>query len=601
MKNQILSDLFDSALTIHKRGDLAQARQLYVQLLKIDDSYFDALHMLGVLIYQMGDKFESLKYLEKALKIDSLNAEANYNFARVLQDCQDDTRAIHYYKTAVDIDFKYSSGYTNIGSIMHNFQRWDEAIYYYKLALEFDPNNAAVLNNMGFAFHKSNNREAAIESYSKAIAINPNLAVVYYNLANVYLEAHDYLSSLALYQRCVRLDDSEYKYFNNLGIALKELNFIVEAQIAFQNSLKIEKRNPKAYINLGNIARMEGDLKLAIKYFDMAIAADPQAVDAKFDKSTALLTLGAYDDGWPLYEFRWFISEGGPIIRKFPGITWNGRDSIKDKRILIYAEQGLGDTIQFSRFIKYVRRYSDTVFFEVQKPLKSLLEIVFNDVNFLISPEANLQKFDYHCSLLSLPLVFNIDLESIPETSGYIEAHADLIEKWAKRIESNRAFKVGLVWEGGAGAKAINDSRNINIEMIARVFADVDVDFFSLQKGEPAESEIRLLASTLWPNNNFFNYSSDLVDFSETAGLIAQLDLVIGVDTSTVHLAAAMGKPTWILNRFNTCWRWLQNRADSPWYDAVKLYRQGPNEDWLAVLSRMRPDLISFSNEKKSY
>jgi hypothetical protein len=209
--------------------------------------------------------------------------------------------------------------------------------------------------------------------------------------------------------------------------------------------------------------------------------------------------------------------------------------------------------------------------------------------------------YDVHCPMMSLPLAFGTTLETIPfGREAYLRALPEEVERWRERLGVRSRPRVGLVWNGGFRADqpelwAVNERRNVPLELFAQALDIEGIDFVSLQKGDPAESEIRGREGEYWKRGRLYNYTSELSDFADTAGLIANLDLVISVDTSTAHLSAAMGKPTWILNRYDTCWRWLLDREDSPWYGSVKLYRQGADRDWRPVLQRVSADLRQFA------
>jgi hypothetical protein len=312
-----------------------------------------------------------------------------------------------------------------------------------------------------------------------------------------------------------------------------------------------------------------------------------------------LLSLQDFENGWELYEWRWKKENFTSQKRNFTQPLWLGVESLPNKTILLHAEQGLGDTIQFCRYIPLVKKLGARVLLEVPKPLMELLED-FEGVDELIEAGKQLPEFNYHCPLLSLPLAFKTNLESIPFHKSYLKANQNKIVQWQKRIGNLSGLKVGLVWNGGFRANqpelwSVNERRNIPLKILAQKLHSINVNYYSLQKGEPAESEIRNRETEYFSNGNFINYTADLVDFSDTAALVANMDLIIAVDTSTAHLAAALGKPTWIVNRYDSCWRWFLDREDSPWYESVKLYRQGEDRQWAPVLERVARDLIQLN------
>jgi len=262
---------------------------------------------------------------------------------------------------------------------------------------------------------------------------------------------------------------------------------------------------------------------------------------------------------------------------------------------LLYAEQGLGDALQFCRYAQLVKNEGAHVMLEVPDALMGLLEQL-PGVDRLIAQGKSLPSFDCQCPLMSLPLAFGTTMATIPFPGGYLRADETKVRHWRDKIGDSAGLKVGVAWNGGFRPDQpelwpTNARRNIPLDVFARAFSSVHAEFFSLQKGDPAESAIRGREPEYWPRGNFFNFANDLRDFSDTAALIANLDVVVTVDTAVAHLAAALGKPTWILNRFDSCWRWLLNRAHSPWYQSVKLYRQNDDCRWEPALEHLAADL----------
>jgi ADP-heptose:LPS heptosyltransferase len=237
------------------------------------------------------------------------------------------------------------------------------------------------------------------------------------------------------------------------------------------------------------------------------------------------------------------------------------------------------------------------VIFEVQKPLLALMKNVEGVASMTTTGIEPAEPYDYYCPLMSLPHAFQTTLETIPSSIPYIPSDPIKTEYWKNKLGKKDKIRIGLVWSGGFRPDqpevwATNNRRNLPLEKLT-VFKDIDVQFYSLQKGDPAESELVEVLKNGWEGPQIINYASELNDFTDTAALIENLDLVIAVDTSTAHLAAALGKPTWILNRFDTCWRWLQERKDSPWYPSVTLFRQKDQGDWDQVLQKISDELTS--------
>jgi tetratricopeptide (TPR) repeat protein len=348
---------------------------------------------------------------------------------------------------------------------------------------------------------------------------------------------------------------------------------------------------------MGLIFKSLGNIEQALVSYERAIEMQPDYVEAHWNKSLALLLGGQLREGFELFEWRWKLQKTELKPREFKVPLWLGEQDLAGQTIMIHHEQGLGDGIQFCRYVPLLKELGARVLLVVPKPLVTLM-LSLQGVDEVIESGQALPEFDFHCPMLSLPLAFKTDLSTIPLAQGYLSADPLKSEAWRKKLGEKRRLRVGVVWNGGAKAKesefwSANGRRNIELSEFAQALSGLDVDFYSLQKGDPAESEIRGREAEYWPEGNFFNHVGDLKDFSDTAALVEQLDLVISVDTSTAHLAAAMGKPTWILNRFDTCWRWLLQRNDSPWYQSVTLYRQDISRLWNPVLKQLGNDLSS--------
>jgi hypothetical protein len=317
---------------------------------------------------------------------------------------------------------------------------------------------------------------------------------------------------------------------------------------------------------------------------------------AYFNRAMASLMVGDYQNGWQDYEWRW-QGDNGPIIKDVRYLAqpcWLGRESIAGKAILLHSEQGMGDTIQFCRYAKWVADCGAKVILEVQAPLQGLLAGVEGVFQVVAQGDAR-PAFDYYCPLMSLPLAFKTTLATLPARTPYIKIDAQKALYWKERLGEKSKLRVGLVWSGGFRAHqpelwAINDRRNVPLAMFAAL-KHPDIEFYSLQKGQPAESELADLVAGNWDGPHLTDFTVELRDFSDAAALLEQLDLLISVDTSAAHLAGAMGKPVWILNRFDSCWRWLLDRTDSPWYPTARLYRQESAGDWDGVIRRVRSDL----------
>lgn len=459
--------------------------------------------------------------------------------------------------------------YFEIALNFHQCNDYENALLYYDKALREHPRDFQILSNQGAVFQKLRRFEDALVSYNSAIALTQDHAVI----------------------------------FNNRGVSLQELHRLDESIADFDRAIALNPSYPQAYVNRGFVHHLRNHFSLAIADYKKAIVLVPTFAAAHFNLSLSQLAIGDYAHGWLNYEWRWRAVPDTPA-RVFPEHQplWTGQDLL-DKTIFLYAEQGLGDTLQFCRYIELVQRRGAEIILEAPRELASLLSQM-QGVKRLIQTGDEVGRFDYQCPLMSLPLAFRTELDSIPCPMGYLRADAVKSAHWRQKLSAHQRFKVGLVWSGGFRHDqpklwGLNDRRNLPIDFL-RSLNKVDADFFSLQKGEAAEAELLVRTADASLGLNVYACAGDLHDFSDTAALIENLDLVISVDTSTAHLAAALGKPVWILNRFDACWRWLSDRSDSPWYSSVRLYRQTREGDWDSLMGTLVDDLSQWVSHQIS-
>ena len=546
---------------LRDKGKLDEAIDAFTKALSLTPNYVEAYYNLGVTLYAQGKMDEAIEAFMKALSLNPKHADIYYYLGIALQNRGEIDEAIEAFTKALSLNPQYVDAYNDLGNALQSQNKTNHAIAAYEKALLLNPQYVDAYNNLGVALKAQGKIDEAIEAYTKALSINPDHAEVY----------------------------------NNLGAALKAQGKLDEAIEAYTKALSINPNYMDAYNNLGNVLHDKGMIKEAMEAYTKVLVLNPHHADALWNQSLSLLLSGDLTKGFKLHEYRWDV-EGGlkKFRRNFPQPLWLGKEDINGKTILIHSEQGLGDTLQFCRYIELLANQGAHVIFEVQKPLMRLLQNL-KGASDLIEKGSPLPAFDYHCPLLSLPLAFQTSLESIPTQNPYISIDQTLRDRWKHTLGERRALRVGLVWNGGFRANQpelwyANNRRNIPLELIVQLNR-ADVDFYSLQKGEPAESEFKRRAPELWQSDNLFNFMDDVEDFADTAGLISQLDLVIAVDTSTAHLAAAMGKPVWLLNRFDTCWRWMLHREDSPWYPTLTLFRQPSFGDWESVIQKVRDRL----------
>jgi Flp pilus assembly protein TadD len=427
--------------------------------------------------------------------------------------------------------------------------------------------------------------ERAIELYDQAIALDPARAEPYYKRANALKNLGRLQAALASYDQAIRRKpDYAYAYCNR-GVIQQSLGLGAAALASYDRAISIDGTDAMAHYNRAILMQDYSRWEEALASYDRAITLDPQFADAQYNRAMAQLFLGDFESGWRGYEWRWVNAHrlGIGEVRAFAEPRWLGQESLAGKRLLLYSEAGLGDTLQFCRYATLCARLGATVVLEVQAPLRGLLENL-EGVSQVLSARAALPPFDYQCPLLSLPLAFKTVLDTIPATQSYLKSDEDRIAQWRARLGERRRPRIGLTWSGNP-RNPIDARRSIRLaDLIASLPAEFE--YFRLQT-HVRDSDRAALDS----NPLITSFDDGLLDFENTAALCQCMDLVITVDTSLAHLAGALGHRTWVLLPHTPDFRWLRDRADTPWYPSLKLYRQASVGDWRSVLDRVAADL----------
>jgi len=390
------------------------------------------------------------------------------------------------------------------------------------------------------------------------------------------------VQSKSLCEQVLAIQPSHIDALHLLGVIALQSQNLEAGLILFGQAIEIKPDFIEAHVNHGYVLQQLQRLEEADTSFNRAIEIKSDYAQAHFYKAISLLLGGKFEPGWSAYEWRWKYDKFTSPRRNLEQPLWIGNEDIAGKAILVHAEQGLGDTIQFCRYTKLVKDLGARVLLEAPKSLVGLLSSL-EGVDTLIESGSPLPKFDYHCPVLSLPLAFKTQMQTIPQPKPYLFSDPQKCELWEKRLTEKTGLRVGLVWSGGASHS--NDHlRSLALEMLLRQLPR-GCHYVSLQK------DVREIDKKALAESAIQHFGDDLQDFSETAALCDLVDLVISVDTSVAHLAGALGKPTWILLPYSPDWRWLLDRHDSPWYESVRLYRQDQQLEWMPVLSRVANDL----------
>ena len=436
---------------------------------------------------------------------------------------------------------------------------------------------------LALRYHREGNLDYAKYVYQHVLGIDPQNADALHLLGVSVYQSEQYDIAINLITQAIQIDSTKPLFFTNLGNAFQKQGKLEQSAQAYQKAIQIQPDYAEAYFNLGNSLREQGKLQQSAQAYQKAIQIQPDYADAHFNLAMLLLLQGQFVEGWEKYEWRWNSSLKSQK-RNFKRPLWDGT-SLSSKSILIYAEQGFGDSIQF---VRYIDLFPDTttIIVACQPELKSLLKRI-GRIDTLVTKGEDIPKFDFHAPIVSLPHIFGTVLETIPAKIPYL--YPDKNSNFTFLSNDERDLKVGIAWAGSP--THINDrNRSISLNNFKCLLDIKGCEFFSLQVGEHHRDIKRCGYSRI-----IKDLGKQFTNFHHTASAILQLDLVISVDTAVAHLAGALGKPVWTLLPFIPDWRWMLNRSDSPWYPSMTLFRQRKRGDWHSVFQEIRLTLIQYS------
>ena len=605
----------DAAIREHSAGRLAQAEAAYRQILAEDPNHPGALHLLGVALSQQGKKRAAIDYISRAISLNPQVADFHSNLGLVhlengtpdkaLIECQralalqaDHVDALHQlgnalkqlgrleeavepYQRAIALRPEFAMAIGNLADVLWKLGRTAEADALNERVVELTPDNLNALTARGEALLRQRKEREAEVVFRTVIKRWPNEWVGYNGLGVVLYGMGKSDEAASLYEKAANMAGDHPGPWNNLGYARISQGNIQEAIRCYEKALSIRPDFADAHNNIGNAYLAKLDLDMAMRCYDKALFFQPDHSDGHWNRALLKLLLGDYDRGWLEYEWRWL--KFPEVRRYFDRPLWDGFD-INGKTILLHAEQGFGDTIQFVRFAQAVSEKGATVNLECQPQLAPLLQHI-PGVARTITRGDPLPPFDFHCPLLSLPRALGLTLENIPNQVPYLQVDQNLARRWKNRLkEHENQLKIGIVW-AGARTHRRDPERSISLDAFAPLAAIPGVRLFSLQKDASTQTR---------SDFPLIDHTADVHDFADTAAFILNLDLVIGVDTAVVHLAGALGKKVWTLLPYSPDWRWLLHRDDSPWYPTLRLFRQPNPSDWAGTVAQVAHELTSF-------
>ncbi|RQH05993.1 tetratricopeptide repeat protein [Paraburkholderia dinghuensis] len=611
------AEQFAAALDAHRAGRLDEAQAIYRDILALDPAHTDALHYYGVARHQLGDHEGALALMDSALQLASDNAILWSNRGLAVRALGRTSYAIRCLREALRLEPGFADAHNNLGITLQETGADEEALDHYRMALTLDPAFVNARVNAGIALVKLGRPDEALAHYREALAQAPHDTDVHFNLGNAYLARGDYDAAIERLRVVVGQRPAHADAWANLGTALGRAGDYRGAEACYREAVAL-KPNAANLVSLGASLGAQGRNDEEAPYYRRALELDPEQADARQNLVWLMLKRGEYREGWAEYAKRWRACDYSSF--DIEGLhEWRG-EPLDGKRVLLIHEQGFGDQIQFVRYATMLHARGATVDVCSTPPVLRLAQSVRGVRRaWTGEPEGD---YDFWVYMMSMPSCVGTELDTIPAEVPYLFARPADIEAWRPRVQAamfdglSRAAasvsrhateaarrtsptragtkprkpaghrNVGLVWAGNPGF--YNDhNRSVALADLRPVLESERITWFSLQKGDAARAQIASLGGEIV----IHDFSTDLHDFADTAALIMNLDLVIAVDTAVAHLAGALGKPVWILVPVNGEWRWLEKRADSPWYPTARLFRQHALGDWRGAIESLRDAL----------
>jgi tetratricopeptide (TPR) repeat protein len=535
------------AAVLQDQRRLAEAIACYRRVLQYKPDDPIACNNLGAVLQQQGQSAEAAACCRRALKLKPDFIEAHYNLGDALRGQGKLDEAVVSYRRTLELKPDLVDAHYHLGAALKEQRKLDEAVACFRRTLELKPNDAEVHNNLGIVLNDQGKPDEAIACFHRALELMPG-----------FLEAH-----------------------NNLGVTLNGQGKPEEAMACYRRALELKPDYVPAHNNLGNALMNAGKLDEAIACYRRALELEPDYAEAHSNRSLASLLMGNFEDGWSEYDWRWKANNFAQPVFSQP--LWDGRP-LEGRAILLYAEQGLGDTIHFVRYAAQVKQRGGSVVVKCPRPLLYLLRSCAG-IDRLVAEGEELPPFGVQAPLLSLPGIFHTTLENLPATVPYLYAEPDLVQRWQQELDRLAGFKIGIAWQGSRKHPKDRD-RSIPLGCFEPLARCCGVRLLSLQKHSGTE-QIQEVAQRF----PIIDLASRLDEasgaFMDTAAVMKTLDLVITCDTAVAHLAGALGVPVWVALPLVPDWRWLLDRSDSPWYPTMRLFRQESHGDWPGVFRRI--------------
>jgi tetratricopeptide (TPR) repeat protein len=546
-----LGQSLNEAMAMQRQGRLREAEKIYARVLKAVPDHFDALNMLGIVKAQLGRMGEAHRLLSAAVRINPREPGA----------------------------------WANLGQVLHALKRNQEAAECLDKARALAPDDVGILNQHANALLSLGRHEDALEEFRQVLARAPQHTEARVNSGIAHAALGSSEQAVAEFDSALSIAPGHLPAHYNRGLALHDLGHYAAAIDALERVVASAPEHAAAWLGRGRALAALNRLNEAMASYGKASAIRKEDPDVHFSEAMALLALGDYRRGFEKYEARWRRT-GMPAQKSRGRPLWLGEYPLAHKTVLLQAEQGFGDTIQFARYVPLLAATGAKVVLEVQSELTALMARLDGGAQIIGRGEA-LPPFDVHCPLGSLPLALRTEPDTVPAEIPYLSADEASLAKWSARIGALARPRIAIAWSGNSDH--FNDrNRSIPFAQLAPLFS-VPARFVSIQRDVRSEDADKLASEA-----RVTHVGGELANFTDTAAAIALADLVISTDTAVAHLAGAMGRPLWVLIPFQPDWRWTLDGETSPWYPTARLFRQASLGDWDGVIARVAAELGRF-------
>ncbi len=561
-------------------GRTGEAEAAFRNAVASKPDFPEALNNLGILLVEEGRAKEAETAFREALKANPASFDVLFNLATLLDDTGQQEEAEETYRQVLRLNHDFHPATTALGVLLFKNSRQQEAVTYFQNALRISPEAPENCSNLGLALQKNGRLGEAETYFRRAIALQPDNIDNLYNLADLLVESRDFEEAEAIYQQIIKTKPNDILALNKLANLLRRTHSVSEAEIMYRKALDIPVQQAETIYNLGGLFILTGRHQEAEEAYQQVLKLDPSLTGVKYDLAMLRLLQGDFEHAWEAMEYR-FQTVQKHEDRGFSKPRWDGKE-FWGETLLVHREQGEGDCIHFFRYLPRLATMGQHLVVECSPALFRLFrENLPVDVELVKFTEA-LPDFDKYCPLMSLPMYFQTSSRTIPNQVPYLTTPVEAIANCAvlPALE-NAPVKVGLV-RAGSPTHSNDYTRSLDFNLLNPLFEIPGITWVNLQAGRCSEDFDRLVDQSCW-----MNPMKDVKDYADTAAIINQLDLIIGVDTSVIHLAGALGKPVWGLLPIAPDWRWQLNREDCPWYPTMRLFRQTAYNDWPEVIQRV--------------